>query len=160
MPSFNRRGFLQLLGVAGVAPLIPALPARAAATGGSVSTSKALWASLHATAGSTGKFVNLAKGMGLSNATIQGVSARSIGVKIALATAPNALTKAGRPKLGLPSVSKSKPLKVSQNIKRTLKRAILTDTDDETQAADITEDHPLNDAVPPSAKPTPDDTKA
>jgi len=158
LPSFNRRGFLQLLGAAGVAPLVPAIPARAAALGGGISTSKALWASLHANAGSTGKFVILAKGMGLSNATIQGVSARSIGVKIALATAPNALTKTGTPKLGMPTVPKGKPLKIVQNIKRALKREILNDIEDETPAADIPEDH-SGDAVPPSAKVTPDDTK-
>ncbi len=87
MPSFNRRGFLQLISTAAVTPFLPAMPTRAVAATASGSTSKALWAGIYAKSGSASKFVGVARNMGLSNAAIQGVSARSVGVRIALAAA-------------------------------------------------------------------------
>ena len=93
MPSFNRRGFLQLASAAGVAPLLPALPAPAVAATAKGSISKALWASLYAHSGSASKFVNVAQNMGLPNAAIQGVSARSIGVKVAMSAAAPTLQR-------------------------------------------------------------------
>lgn len=88
MPQFNRRGFLQLLGAASAAPLLPALPARAGVAG--MSTSKALWAGIYAKSGSVSEFVGVARGLGLSNAAVQGVSARSVGVRVAVATTAQA----------------------------------------------------------------------
>lgn len=99
----KRRRFLQVLAAFGAAPLLPALPAMpaSAATSGTVSASaasKALWAGLHANAASSSKFVSIARTMGLSNTAIQGVAARTVGVrlpisalarKIAARTTPN-----------------------------------------------------------------------
>jgi len=94
VPDFSRRGFFQLLGAASVAPFLPTA-SRAALAGEAVSSSKALWTGLYANSGSTAKFVRVAQGMGLSNGAIQGVSARTIGVRIALATATEASVDAG-----------------------------------------------------------------
>ena len=94
MPKFNRRGFLQFLGAAAAAPLLPSLPVRAAGGAAGFSTSKALWAGIHANAGSVPRFVKVAQRMGLSNRAIEGVSARSVGVRIALAAQPRPLTRA------------------------------------------------------------------
>lgn len=93
MPSFNRRGFLQLASAAGIAPLLPALPAPAVAATGKSAISKALWTSLYAQSGSASGFVNIAKGMGLSNSAIQGVSARSVGIKVAINAATPSLPR-------------------------------------------------------------------
>lgn len=155
MPSFNRRGFLQILGAASIAPLIPTVPMRAAATGAVPSTSKALWAGLYSNAGSTSKFVGIAKGKGLSNAAIQGVSARSIGVKIALASAPKALSDLAVRRPRLPSPAKPRTLKVPGDIKQTLKRTLLDEPakndlreglDGEDQVSDSLAEHPTPDA--------------
>jgi hypothetical protein len=94
LPEFNRRGFFQLLAAVGATTLVPALPARAVVTGGGASVSKMLWAGLYAHSGSAPKFVGVAKGMGLSYAAIQGVSARSVGVRVAAAAATERLTAA------------------------------------------------------------------
>ncbi|MEP1585777.1 MAG: twin-arginine translocation signal domain-containing protein [Tateyamaria sp.] len=94
MPNFNRRGFLQFLSAAGVAPLLPGLPTPAVgAVNGSVS--KALWAGIYAKSGSAAKFVGVARNMGLSSAAIQGVGARSVGVRVALAAASNPMVHIG-----------------------------------------------------------------
>jgi len=85
MPTFNRRGFLQILGAAGAAPLLPALPGRAVAGASGVSASKALWAGIYAKSGSVPQFLNVARGMGLPDAAIRGVGARSVGVRVSAA---------------------------------------------------------------------------
>jgi len=94
MPSFNRRGFLQFLSAAGVAPFLPSMPVRAAAATAGASTSKALWAGIYAKSGSAAKFAGAARNMGLSSAAIQGVGARSVGVRLVAAGASNAVSQA------------------------------------------------------------------
>lgn len=92
MPDMNRRSFMQLFGAAGLtpmaplAPLVQPAPARAALGASGSATSKALWTSLYAKAGSQAEFIGMSRNMGLSNAAIQGVSARSIGVRVAAST--------------------------------------------------------------------------
>jgi len=90
MATFNRRGFLQILGAAGAAPFLPALPGRAVAGARGVSTSKALWAGIYAKSGSVPQFLKVARGMGLSDAAIRGVGARSVGVRVSVAAAGHA----------------------------------------------------------------------
>ncbi len=128
MPDFSRRGFFQLLGAASVAPLLPIAP-RAAVAGGSASASKALWASLYANSGSKAKFVHIAKGMGLSNSAIQGVSARTIGVRIALASAAEASIKVSAPPLRRPLAPRPARAQVHRKI-NTLVERVLSDDDD------------------------------
>ena len=69
--------------------MLPALPVRAASRVAGGSASKALWAGIYAKAGSGPKFVGVARGMGLSNAAIRGVGARSIGVHVAVSAVSN-----------------------------------------------------------------------
>lgn len=96
MPKIGRRSFLKYSAAAAASPLLPALPAREAIAGQSgMSASKALWASLYANSGTASNFVKTAQSMGLSNSAIQGVSARSIGVKLALSTQTNQLAAQG-----------------------------------------------------------------
>jgi hypothetical protein len=94
MPSFSRRGFLQFLSAASAAPFLPALPVRAAAAGAGASTSKALWAGIYAKSGSAPKFAGIARNMGLSNAAVQGVGARSVGVRLAATAMGNSASQA------------------------------------------------------------------
>lgn len=94
MPSFDRRKFMQLLGAASVAPFAPAMPVRAARA--SASLSKALWAGIYAKSGSAENFVHVARGMGLSNSAIQGVSARSVGARIAFGAATQSVPTVAR----------------------------------------------------------------
>jgi hypothetical protein len=75
MPKLNRRNFLQIVTAASVAPALPALPARAAVASQGAVHSKMLWASLSARAGSAAKFAGVARSMGLSTQTAQGVYA-------------------------------------------------------------------------------------
>lgn len=139
MPSFNRRGFLQLLGAAGVTPLLPALPARAAVTTAGFSTSKALWAGIHAKSGSVSKFVSVARNMGLSGSAIQGVGTRSIGVRVAAAAVANPLPNvASAGKASLPSAvsSPTERLKAARNILRDFERGLTSEAGEEEPAAD------------------------
>ena len=144
MPSFNRRGFLQLASAAGIAPLLPALPAPAVAATGKSAISKALWTSLYAQSGSASGFVNVAKGMGLSNSAIQGVSARSVGIKVAInAASPSLLqrfvadTPPSRPKqLG---DALDSPRKVMQRLKKT----VPSDVEKPDGVAQQGDDHPV-----------------
>jgi hypothetical protein len=131
MPSFNRRGFLQLLGAAGLTPLLPSLPARAVATSASASTSKALWAGIYANSGSVPKFLSVARNMGLSNSAIQGVSARSVGVRVALTAATNPITKiSGSSKTTWSSSTspQADPLNAARDIMHKVKRALPVET--------------------------------
>lgn len=116
MPGFHRRGFLQLISAAAVTPFLPAMPTRSVAATASASTSKALWSGIYAKSGSASKFVGVARNMGLSNAAIQGVSARSVGVRVALAaTAPSAPLKSAA--------------KTSSDILREIKEHVLSEAD-------------------------------
>lgn len=129
MPNFNRRGFLQLLGAAGVAPLLPALPTRAMATTAGGSISKALWAGIYAKSGSVPKFAGVAQSMGLSNAAIQGVSARSVGVRVVLAAATNPIARTavtGKATMRANASSQSEPWNAARNILRDVERATST----------------------------------
>ena len=136
MPNFNRRGFLYLLSAAGVAPLMPALPARAAAATASGSVSKALWASIYAKSGSASKFVGVARNMGLSNAAIQGVSARSVGVRVAVAAAANPITHtAGSHSAKGPW--QTKRLDMFRDVVRDTESAISIEADEEVEVADL-----------------------
>ncbi|MEO9517804.1 MAG: hypothetical protein ABJH45_09605 [Paracoccaceae bacterium] len=129
MPDFNRRGFLQLAGAAGITPLLPALPMRAVAATTSASTSKALWAGIYTKSGSVPKFVEAARGMGLSNTAIQGVSARSAGIKIALSTATSPITRMhATTRASLPSQAKG--LKADRNLLRNLEGRLPFETDE------------------------------
>lgn len=66
---------------------MPALPGRAVAGASGVSASKALWAGIYAKSGSVPQFLSVARGMGLSDAAIRGVGARSVGVRVSVAAA-------------------------------------------------------------------------
>lgn len=127
MPNFNRRGFLQVLSAAGMAPLLPSLAGRAATASG-VSHSKALWAGIYAKSGSASKFVGTARGMGLSTGAIQGIGARSVGVRIALAAATKPIARGAIANQGaLPQpTSSSRRLDATRDVLRDLKR-VLTD---------------------------------
>lgn len=94
MPNFNRRGFLQLIGAAAATPLLPALPGRAAVAG--ASHSKALWAGIYAKSGSVPQFLAVARGMGLSDAAIRGVGARSVGVRVSVAAMGQSISGSSR----------------------------------------------------------------
>jgi len=127
MPHLNRRRFLHLLSAAGMAPLLPALAPNAVASAAHASTSKALWAGLYANSGSASKFVRVARNMGLSNATIQGVGARSVGVKLAVSAAMHAPPQpTSRPDL-LKTTRKA-----LADLKETLDKASLDDGADDT----------------------------
>lgn len=105
MTTLNRRTFIQFLGGAALSPYLPTLPAAAVSNGASASTSKALWASLYANSASSTEFVSVARTMGLSNSAIQGVGARTIGVRLALAASTEKAAEVGaralQPKDGL-----------------------------------------------------------
>ncbi|GEM_PF-4642455 len=138
LPDFSRRGFMKVLGAVGLTPLlpaIPAIPARAAMASGGVSASKALWASLYANAGSAGEFVNVARNMGLSNAAIQGVSARTIGVRMAVAASSETLASASARTAHAPLSSKGGELPVREKVKHTLENYFSTETDDKPAVA-------------------------
>ena len=79
--------------------MLPAPPIRTASTAAGASVSKALWAGIYANSGSAAKFANVAQGMGLSQPAVQGVAARSVGVKIArtAATSASPFFKRARP---------------------------------------------------------------
>ncbi len=117
MPNLDRRGFLNLLGAASVTPLLPALPARAVAARAPLSASKALWAGIYGKSGSVPEFLKVARGMGLSNSAIQGVSARSIGVKVAVAAAQPVTGLATRT---APATRESDPIKHVKRVVREL----------------------------------------
>lgn len=82
MPDMNRRSFFQVLGAASLAPFLPALPAQPAAAASGASVSKALWSGIYAKSGSASGFVHTARGMGLPATAIEGVSAKSVGVRV------------------------------------------------------------------------------
>ena len=129
MPSFNRRGFLQLASAAGVAPLLPALSAPAVAATAKGSISKALWTSLYAHSGSASKFVNVAQNMGLPNAAIQGVSARSIGVKVAMsAAAPTLQRSAVASQTAPPNIRFSDALETPRKLMQQVNKSVQSKT--------------------------------
>lgn len=115
MVDVNRRGFLQILGATSVAPILPANAVKAAAA--PTSTSKALWASLYAKASSKAEFIGLSRNLGLSNAAIQGVSARSIGVRVMASAITNPVAAT---QIASPSPTDMPRLRI--NIKDTLEK--------------------------------------
>lgn len=149
MPRFNRRGFLQLASAAGVAPLLPALPSAVAAKAVGSSHAKALWAGIHAKSGSAAKFGTVARNMGLSNAAIQGVSAKSICVRVVIASTTNpvmpkiGVQRAALVKRSVPKVQRSDAL---QRVRDTAEKAIrfnaqdgALDPEDETETVKASE---------------------
>ena len=76
MPKLNRRNFLQFISAAGVAPAIPALPASAAPAG--MTSSQMLWASMLSRPGTARNAAGLARTMGISTSTVQGIHAKLI----------------------------------------------------------------------------------
>lgn len=139
MPSFNRRGFMQLMSAAVATPLLPSLPARAVAATASASTSKALWAGIYAKSGSVPKFLNVARNMGLSNAAIQGVSARSVGVRVAISAATSPISRiagTGQATLPSPISSQAEQLKASRDIVHDIERALSIETDEAAATVD------------------------
>ena len=132
MPNLDRRGFLRLSGAAGLVPFLPSVPARAVAATTNVPTSKALWAGIYAKSGSVPRFASVAGNMGLSNAAIQGVAARSVGVKIALSAAVNPITRAGNAVFRIEPV-KADRLNNTGNVLRDIENAVL---DEEIEATE------------------------
>ena len=121
LPNFDRRGFMQMFGAAGLVPLMPALPATAVAATAPMPTSKALWAGIYSKAGSVPKFVDAARGMGLSNASIQGVSARTLGVRVSAAAAANQVSQVAGPRsgaVGQPAKLPKSPSEILRDIER------------------------------------------
>lgn len=128
MTTLNRRTLLQVLGGAAMSPYLRALPATAASKGAGVSASKALWASLYANSGSSAEFVSVARTMGLSNAAIQGVGGRTIGVRLALAASTEKAAEiSGRALQPRPS-SNAGISKVRRRIEQSFKDILSTDT--------------------------------
>jgi len=144
LPDLPRRGFLQLVGAAGLTPFLPAIPAKAAVTSGA-SVSKALWAGMYANSGSTAGFVSMAKNMGLSNTAIQGISARSVGVRMSLVAAEK-LTSAGAKPLPSRASSKENISSVRDTIERTFDRRIDRHSGDETDEPIETDGHDADEA--------------
>lgn len=140
MPSLSRRGFLQFAGAASVTPLLPAIPSNAVAAPAGASVSQALWKGIYAKAGSAPKFVGVAQGMGLSGRAIQGVSARSIGVKLVVPTAAKTAAKAAKPaSAALGSVRPLMKSPISASGKAATKlnalaKAVLQDAEDREQS--------------------------
>ena len=135
MPSLSRRGFLQVVGFTSLAPFLPSMPVRTAAASGGMSASKALWAGLYANAGSTTEFVGLAKNMGLSNKAIQGVSARSIGVRVALATSTEKLASSTTKSMHQGVGSQSRWVKTRSKVKRVLEHCFSDETKETKKTA-------------------------
>jgi len=133
LSNINRRGFLQVVGAAGLAPFLPAMSTPTAVAGGGASASKALWASLYANSGSVSEFVAVAKNMGLSNTAIQGVSARSIGVRVALAASTETLTNVSANKARMPLDVGGENLEARSSVRRALDHCFSNETD-ETEA--------------------------
>ena len=130
MPDLNRRSFLQIAGAAGVSPLFPGMVGSGAGVAkSSVSTSKALWASLYSNSGSVTEFVGFAKNMGLSNTAIQSVSARSLGIRVALAASTEKLAGTGVKNLRAPLPSHDTDLRVREKLKRGLEEVFADETD-------------------------------
>ena len=95
MPKMNRRAMLRMIGAASLAPFLPALPARAAMhSAPAASASKMLWAGIYAKSGSGARFARVAQGMGLPQASVRGVAARSIGVRLAASALRPSLARA------------------------------------------------------------------
>ena len=159
MPSFNRRGFLQLLSAAGAAPLMPALPAGAVSASAKTSVSKALWSGIYAKSGSATKFVSVARNMGLPSSAIQGVSARSVGVRIAVVAAANPIGQspgAGHASLPSTTPANTEAMDSARNFVRDLRRSlsdsadgtvVVVDEDAETLGAAGVSDTPDEGAV-------------
>ena len=148
MSNINRRGFLQVLGAAGLSPFLPGMPARAAVAGGGVSASKALWASLYANSGSMSEFVGVAKNMGLSNTAIQGVSARSIGVRVALAASTETLTSTGAKTIRPTLSSSGREFSARQHVERAFEHCLSNGTDEtaDEEVENFDEESPIEDS--------------
>ena len=122
MPTLNRRGFLQMIGAAGVTPLLPVMPARAVAGVAVTSPSKALWAGIYAKSGSAPQFLKVAQSMGLPNRAIQGIGARSVGVKLAITAATNPAARVAVARGPALVPSRTEPLKTARKILRDIDR--------------------------------------
>lgn len=134
MPQFNRRGFLQLAGAASLAPVLPTLPARAAAASATISPAKALWAGIYAKAGSTGQFVEAARGLGLSQSAISGVSARTLGVRVAVRAVAQTMPPAHTTSLPAPMRAKPAALKRPCDVLRRIERVLTVEDQAENEA--------------------------
>lgn len=105
-----------MFGATALAPFIPGFAAKTAASKGGLSASKALWSGIYANSGSMNEFVGVARTMGLSNSAIQGVGARSIGIRVALA--------ASLEKAGAASIRKMRPALSTGNSKMDTRRLL------------------------------------
>lgn len=132
MAELNRRNFLHLLGAAGFTPVVSSLPIQAASTGSTMSSSKALWASIYAKSDSKAEFISFTRSLGLSNTAIQGVSARSIGVKVTASSIAQPIPQTTMPNHTRPSSNGLK--RVRAKMKDTLEK-YFTDEDHKAMTA-------------------------
>ena len=125
MPNLKRRRFLQFMGAAGIAPALPAVSVQAATSGGA-SHAKMLWASLHANAGTTAKFAQIAGKMGISGQAAAGIIAKTSSIQMIGARSVMRL----RPRAAQSSLKSGQ----SDQLKDRLKRWVFEDEDDELTA--------------------------
>lgn len=80
MPNMTRRTMLGWVSALGLTPALPSISvtatASATAAAGTAGTSRLLWASLHANAGSAARFASVAGSMGVSRASASGIAAQ------------------------------------------------------------------------------------
>ena len=100
---------------------------------------------MYANAGSTAGFVSIARNMGLSNTAIQGISARSVGVRMSLVAAEKLTSVSAKP---LPSRASSKESisSLRDTIERTFDRRIDRHNGDETDEPIETGGHDADEA--------------
>jgi len=144
MPEFNRRRFLQMASAAGLAPALPALslPATAAPVG--TATSRMLWASLSARAGSAARFTGVAQTLGIPSQTAQGVYAKAIQSQVFASQGASGIRQILQPKPPTAAPPKSQlSVDIENLLADDLEDASALappDTTDETAAIDITGD--------------------
>jgi hypothetical protein len=156
VPSLNRRSFLQAVGAVGLTPLLPSIAGSGAGVAkGSVSASKALWASLYANSGSTAEFVGVARNIGLSNSAIQGVSARSVGVRLAVAASAETISAQSVKHAPPPLSANSSKLNLRDQFKRGLDELLADDRLEEVVVTrEDAHEHPMvEEDITPELKP-------
>ena len=141
MPDFTRRSILGMIGASSLAPMLPSGGVVMASPTPLPSVSKALWAGIHAKAGSSAAFVTSARNLGLSNTAIKGVGARTLGVHLAVGQGVQAASSCARP-----TSPKRSILKIDENVQQRIKD-FLFEPDDNEELLDI--DAPSRNAEEP-----------
>jgi hypothetical protein len=133
MPRLNRRRFMQLTSSAGLAPLLPALPLGAAVPPTSATSAQMLWASLYARAGNASSAAAVAKSMGVSNATAQGIFTKLAHANILTAPGVRALGHVARSGSGMANAPVTTKPVASKSTKINLRKWLTDQPEEEVE---------------------------